>query len=172
MSVKTNGRPRKQLADQLDRLDGIIDSLSDGLNQAVAGAVEAAVGQAVKQAVEGVLTELVSNPTVRELLARTATAAAAGPTPAESPQENGTRRRPSMLETAGQRLRAVGRACVAGVQRTWQVVLAAGAGVAATAAWVDRSRLAVAATAVCGWAAGLAAGTFGRLLPALGLAGV
>lgn len=34
------GRPqRKQLSDQLDRLDGIIDCLADGLNEAVAGAV-------------------------------------------------------------------------------------------------------------------------------------
>lgn len=30
-----NGRPRKQLSDQLDRLDGIIDLLADALPEAV-----------------------------------------------------------------------------------------------------------------------------------------
>ena len=38
-ATATNGKPtRNQLADQLDRLDGIIDTLAEGLNQAVADA--------------------------------------------------------------------------------------------------------------------------------------
>ena len=38
----TNGKPkRKQLSEQLDRLDGIIDVLAEGLNKAVADAAEA-----------------------------------------------------------------------------------------------------------------------------------
>ena len=55
----TNGRQRKSLADQIERLDSILDGLSDGLNEAVAAAV--------KEAVRAVLTEVLTNP---ELLAR------------------------------------------------------------------------------------------------------
>ena len=55
----TNGRARKSLAEQIDRLDSVLDGLADGLNEAVA--------EAVKQAVRAVMTEVLSNP---ELLAR------------------------------------------------------------------------------------------------------
>ena len=55
----TNGRQRKSLADQIERLDSILDGLSDGLNEAVAAAV--------KEAVRAVLSEVLTNP---ELLAR------------------------------------------------------------------------------------------------------
>ena len=55
----TNGRQRKNLAEQIDRLDSVLDGLSEGLNEAVAAAV--------KEAVRAVLTEVLSNP---ELLAR------------------------------------------------------------------------------------------------------
>ena len=52
-------KPRKQLADQLDRLDGIIDVLADGLPQAVADATRAGTRQT--------LVELLADP---EVLAR------------------------------------------------------------------------------------------------------
>jgi hypothetical protein len=167
LTTKTNpnGQPRKQLADQLDRLDGILDALSDGLNQAVQSAVEAAV----ERAVQGVLVELLRNPAARDILARAADPAAPPPETPETPEEGGTRRRPALWDAAGQRLRAAGRACAAGLKRSWRLVLAAGAGVAATAAWVGRTRIAVAATSVCGWVAGLAVAAvaaLGRLLPA------
>ena len=55
----TNGRVRKSLADQIERLDSILDGLSDGLNEAVSSAV--------KEAVRAVMTEVLTNP---ELLAR------------------------------------------------------------------------------------------------------
>ena len=55
----TNGRQRKSLADQIERLDSILDGLSDGLNEAVA--------TAVREAVRAVLAEVLTNP---ELLAR------------------------------------------------------------------------------------------------------
>ena len=55
----TNGRQRKSLAEQIERLDSILDGLSDGLNEAVAAAV--------KEAVRTVLTEVLTNP---DLLAR------------------------------------------------------------------------------------------------------
>jgi hypothetical protein len=65
--MTTNGRTRKSLAEQIDRLDGILDGLADGLNQAVVTAVKEAVGVAVREAVQAVLTEVTTNP---DLLAR------------------------------------------------------------------------------------------------------
>ena len=41
-SANPNGRSRKSLADQIDRLDQILDGLADGLNEAVASAVKQA----------------------------------------------------------------------------------------------------------------------------------
>ena len=55
----TNGRSRKSLAEQIDKLDSILDGMADGLNEAVVSAV--------KEAVRAVLTEVLTNP---ELLAR------------------------------------------------------------------------------------------------------
>jgi hypothetical protein len=62
--TQTNGRVRRTLADQIDRLDGVIDALSEGLNQAVMMVVEQAVTVAVKEAVVEVLT----NPELRARL--------------------------------------------------------------------------------------------------------
>jgi hypothetical protein len=64
MSTTTNGRAqRKSLAEQIDRLDLILDGLADGLSAAVADAVTVAVSTAVQAAVR----EVLSNP---ELLRR------------------------------------------------------------------------------------------------------
>lgn len=61
-----NGRPqRKQLADQLDRLDSIIDALAEGLPGAVADACRDGARAAVKDAI----IEIISNPDLRALLA-------------------------------------------------------------------------------------------------------
>lgn len=63
-AILTNGKPRKQLSDQLDRLDeqldkqnAIIDALSEGLNGAVADAAKEGVKEAVKSAVIEMLTD-------------------------------------------------------------------------------------------------------------------
>jgi hypothetical protein len=64
-----NGRARKSLADQIDRLDHILDGLAGALNEAVIAAVQ--------QAVRGVLTELLADPMIRTALAGTAPAATA-----------------------------------------------------------------------------------------------
>lgn len=73
----TNGKPqRKQLGDQLDRLDGIIDCLADALPAAVADTVRDGARQAVKDAV----LELLANPELRSLFARP-TAEPPAPTP-------------------------------------------------------------------------------------------
>jgi hypothetical protein len=67
-TLNTNGRVRKSLAEQIDRLDQILDGLAEGLNEAVAMAVKEAIGLAVKEAVQAVLTEVLTNPAVREQL--------------------------------------------------------------------------------------------------------
>jgi hypothetical protein len=75
-----NGRvARKSLAEQIDRLDGILDGLAEALNGAVADAVRGAVGAAVRDAVEEAVAAAVRavllNPDVRAALAT----GAAGP---------------------------------------------------------------------------------------------
>jgi hypothetical protein len=73
VTTDTNGRVRKSLSDQIDRLDGILDGLAEGLNDAIVTAVKEAMGAAVQEAVRAVLTELLTNPellhTIRESLA-------------------------------------------------------------------------------------------------------
>jgi len=61
----SNGRPqRKQLSDQLDRLDSIIDTLAEGLNSAVADAAREGSRQAVKE----IVTELLTNPDILAMI--------------------------------------------------------------------------------------------------------
>ena len=43
---------RKSLADQIDRLDTILDGLSEALNESVADAVRGVVGEAVRRALQ------------------------------------------------------------------------------------------------------------------------
>ena len=76
-----NGKPqRKQLADQLDRLDGIIDALADGLNQAVADAAREGTRLAVKDAI----VEIMTNPELRALLAPARPETTPAPMPPET----------------------------------------------------------------------------------------
>jgi hypothetical protein len=60
MNAMTNGRVRKSLAEQIDRLDRTLDGLAEGLNEAV--------GQAVQEAVRGVLVELLADAGLRAQL--------------------------------------------------------------------------------------------------------
>jgi hypothetical protein len=79
-NATTNGRlPRKQLGDQLDRLDSILDGLSDALNEAVADAAR----EGAKSAVKEILMELLTNPQFAGLIRQAAPAPAA--TPAADP---------------------------------------------------------------------------------------
>ena len=69
-----NGRTqRKSLAEQIDRLDAILDGLAEGINDTVVTAVQEAVQLAVRAAVVEVLTN--------EELRRRLQPVAAGPTP-------------------------------------------------------------------------------------------
>jgi cell division septum initiation protein DivIVA len=72
-ATMTNGRPRKQLSDQLERLDeqlqrhdAILDALSEGLNGAVADATK----EGTKEAVTAAVIELLTNGDLRAALHR------------------------------------------------------------------------------------------------------
>jgi hypothetical protein len=101
-----NGQPRKTLASQIDRLDGILD----GLDAALAGAVQEAVGLAVKEAVQTVLTEVLTSRDLQEQLRQASSDAAT---------EEQTRKR----KTWSQRL---WQATAQGVRRTMQTVQQSG----------------------------------------------
>jgi len=76
-SALRNGTPkvRKNLADQIDRLDATLDGLADNLNQAVASAV--------RDAVQNVLLEVLTNPEVTSLIRNPA-----GPDHADSEKDS------------------------------------------------------------------------------------
>jgi hypothetical protein len=78
-TTNANGRQRKSLASQIDRLDEMLDGLADGLNGAVADAVKGAVAIAVQEAVRAALTEVLSNPAVLAKLQPVQPAPAAEP---------------------------------------------------------------------------------------------
>ena len=101
VKVNTNGQARKSLAEQIDRLDAMLDGLADGLNDAVAMVVKEAVGVAVKEAMQAVLREALANP---ELLARLLP-------PCCSPRPRRSRRRPPP-SAEGELEAALGRRCV------------------------------------------------------------
>src|SRR6516225_8628043 len=65
-TTNPNGRTRKSLAEQIDRLDAILDGLSEALQGAVAAAVQEAAGRAVREAVRAVLAETLTDPALRE----------------------------------------------------------------------------------------------------------
>jgi hypothetical protein len=160
----SNGQPRKTLASQIDRLDGILD----GLDAALAGAVQEAVEQAVKQAVQAVLTEVLTNRQLQEQLQQAAQ-------PAPSPEEHdGQQSMPYRLW----------QATTAGVRRTIQALQKAGrgvgmallaaGGVVAGLVYAARRRIASVATAVYRQGKtllGKAGSALARLLPTIAFGG-
>src|SRR5262249_35351269 len=128
-----NDRPRrKTLADQLDRLDGVIDDLSDGLNQAVATAVERGVSTAAEKAVQSVFQAALASPELARQLALTTPAATPveqeGATPVEERGFLG-----GVLERASAGLSRVGGVLVPDGPGRRPLRLAAGVGVLAAA---------------------------------------
>jgi hypothetical protein len=113
----TNGKTRKTLADQLDRLDNILDALSEGLNGAVADAVKEAAGAAVQEAVRQALIEVLTNPDVLTLIGGAVrTQAPAPPAPDVPPVVVDSRlglREPlgALGSWAGRQVRAARSAC-------------------------------------------------------------
>jgi hypothetical protein len=63
-TVSNSNPPRRQLSDQIDRLDRVLDGLAEGLNSAVADAAREGTRLAVKDAIVEILTE----PTLRARL--------------------------------------------------------------------------------------------------------
>ena len=111
MSTTMNGKPRKQLADelnrmtaQLDRADAILDALSEGLNGAVADATKEGARQAVKDAV----IELLTDPDLRAALHQ------ASAPPAEARPSLWARLR-ARARTLAVRAKAAGQAAAAAV---------------------------------------------------------
>jgi hypothetical protein len=135
----SNGQPRKTLASQLDRLDGILD----GLDAALAGAVQDAVEQAVKQAVQAVLTEVLTNRQLQEQFQQ----AAESVPPPEPPH-----RKPSMANRLWQATTENVRRTVQTVQRfgrgVGMALVAAGAAVAGIV-YTARRQIASVASTVC-----------------------
>src|SRR5471032_2325626 len=68
MHATLNGRPKKQLSDQIDRLDRILDGLADGFQEIVAQAAEDGARHAAAQGIQ----ELLNHPTLKSLLANAA----------------------------------------------------------------------------------------------------
>jgi hypothetical protein len=154
-TTNADGRARKSLAEQIDRLDAILDGLSEALQGAVTAAVTQAVGVAVKEAVQGVLAEVLSNPALRER----ALPAASQPAPrADSPSVLRTPARPATW--LGARARSCVRACLGGL--CW-----ARATAVRVSLWT-RSRLQAALRAAGALAAGVAKFTRGQLTAVAG----
>ena len=74
---------RKTLANQLDRLDNIIDAMADGLPKTIADVVCQAISAALPQAIQAVITQVLSQPEVLRQLA-----GLNAPVPAASPATN------------------------------------------------------------------------------------
>ena len=130
-----NGQPRKTLASQLDRLDGILD----GLDRALTGAVQDAVEQAVKQAVQAVLTEVLTNRELQEQLQKASQ-------PSEAPHS-----KPSMANRLWQATTERVRRTVKKVKRFGHGVgmaLVAAGGVVAGIVYAARKQIASVAAAM------------------------
>ncbi len=68
-ATMTNGRQRKSLANEIDRLEATVDALAIGLNEAVATVVEKVVEKIVRDAVQTAVAEVLANPELRKKLA-------------------------------------------------------------------------------------------------------
>jgi hypothetical protein len=80
-TITGNGAQRKSLANQIDRLDGILDGLADALNESVAEAVREVVGQAVREAVQATVREVLSSPELLHVALHKHTPAVPTPAP-------------------------------------------------------------------------------------------
>jgi hypothetical protein len=86
VETQQNGRVRKTLAQQLDRLDGILDGLADALNESVAAAVEKAVGNVIAEILTNpAFTERLRAPVTPAPVVSDETAASAAPAPPSRP---------------------------------------------------------------------------------------
>jgi hypothetical protein len=158
-----NGQPRKTLASQIDRLDGILD----GLDAALAGAVQEAVEQAVKQAVQVVLTEVLTNRELQEQLQQAAQPAPPGPP--RGPKSTANRLWQATTEAARQTVRKVKQ-----LGRGVGMALLAAGGVVAGVVYAARRQIVSVARTVYQQGKRLVQGAISaltRLLPSFALGG-
>ncbi len=173
-ATMTNGKPaRKQLADQLDRLDGIIDCLADRLPEAVADATR----EGARQAVRDVILELLTNPELRTLIAGLAPAAqpavasepsappSSEPAPAKSEFWGRVKEKCTAVKDATVRKCRAAKTAVVSTVRTLSAVMplkkmllvGAGVGVAVAAvSYVCPHTVSAAVSGVCGAATAVA----------------
>jgi hypothetical protein len=164
--TESNGKARRSLADQIERLDSILDGLDDALS----GAVRDAVERGVRQAVQTVMAEVLTNPHLHEHLRR-----AARPEDRDGEPKGGNGGMfQRMWSAAGETLGRAARLARAAARRGGVMLIAAG-GVLAAGLYVARTHIASAAAFVYGHAK-TAVRTVGaalfRLLPAFAFCGI
>ena len=162
MTATTNGKTRKTLAEQIDKLDSILDGLSENLNEAVADAVRDATHAAVQEAVQRALVEVLTSPDILALLGGLAPPRQPSPLPVSPPAAEGEDR-PGLRDRlgaarawAGRQAGAAGASCARGL---------AGLRAGLLGLWRLRTRLL--ATVAVGTAIGLGAYLAGPWLSAL-----
>ena len=143
---------RKSLADQIDRLDGILDGLAEALNESIADAVKGVLAQAVRDAVQAAVVEVLAAPELlRAALERHAPPAVPAPPPPrpEPPtlKENvariGNGACAAVKRATGPAMRRAGEVCPAACAVVAKVPAALGA--VARMAWASRKPCAIAA---------------------------
>ena len=122
-NASANGKPqRKQLADQLDRLDSIIDCLADALPGAVRDAVAESLTSAVKQLVADALADPAAIALIRQTFAP---APAPVPAPAPEPVAQATPKSgPSFMERLRARVRTAATRTAEVCASAWATVRA------------------------------------------------
>jgi hypothetical protein len=175
-TTSTNGRTRKSLAEQIDRLDSLLNGLAENLTEAVTAAVDSAVKgaitAAVREAVQAAVVEVLTAEEHRRRRGVTPTPAGAPPVPGVVRLADTARRGLGRLAGAAMSARDTVRA----VARTAKVgtLKAAGRFLAAGQANVRQVCEQVAAKSRAGWLLLVALATLGKrlrgqLLVALGV---
>src|SRR5262245_57773147 len=115
-ATNTDGKVRKTLSEQIDKLSSILDGLSENLDEAVADAVREATGAAVEQAVHKALLEVLTSPDLLNLISGIARPSQplpppAAPSVAEDDRPGLRARLAAAGAWAGRQTRAAGAPC-------------------------------------------------------------
>ena len=160
-TATTPAKPRKQLADQLDRLDGIIDLLAEGLPQAVADATRAGTCET--------LVELLADPEViarlRAALTPGVQEAPAVPTSAATRPGSFARLKSAVVNAVARAVRLAKAGFATAARRVKAVAVAASFRIRAAVLRNFRVEVPVVRTAAAALAAGVLAATVGYAAP-------